>query len=379
MKSKISHEQYLKNLLDRDIAVVPLEEYQGADVEILHKCSCGQEWRIKPKDLYKRKRCRDCFLSSIRLSHEEYLVKLEESHIGVVPLEECKGRFVKIRHRCTCGEEWDVTPGNVLSGGNCRSCGNKKIGNALTSSHNEYLAKLHKKGIGVIPRELYCGIDKKILHKCICGNEWEVTPANVLQGKRCKNCQNKTLADLYRMPQEEFIQKVKEHNPNIQIIGDYKGMQFPVLSKCLVCNHKWSPLGTNLIANEGCPVCNASHGEKRISMFLKNNSISTCAQKKYKDLLGVKGGELSYDFYLPNYNLLIEYQGSQHESPKGGVFGGEEQFEIQQEHDRRKREYAKSHNINLLEIWYYDYDNIEQILTEYLNLNSESVETVIPE
>ena len=39
---------------------------------------------------------------------------------------------------------------------------------------------------------------------------------------------------------------------------------------------------------------------------------------------------------------------------------------IQQEHDRRKRNYAKDHNIELLEIWYYDFNNIEQILESRL-------------
>ena len=92
-------------------------------------------------------------------------------------------------------------------------------------------------------------------------------------------------------------------------------------------------------------------------------------------MLGVNGKKLSYDFYLPQYNLLIEFQGEQHEQPIEH-FGGEEQFKIQQEHDRRKREYAKLHNINLLEIWYYDINNIKKILTETLNnLKLKTVET----
>jgi len=37
-------------------------------------------------------------------------------------------------------------------------------------------------------------------------------------------------------------------------------------------------------------------------------------------------------------------------------------LKIQQEHDRRKREYALYNNINLLEIWYWDFNRIEEIL-----------------
>ena len=62
---------------------------------------------------------------------------------------------------------------------------------------------------------------------------------------------------------------------------------------------------------------------------------------------------------------MIEFQGEQHERPVD-FFGGEEQFTIQQEHDLRKREYVKAHNIDLLEIWYYEFKDIEEILNNKL-------------
>ena len=72
---------------------------------------------------------------------------------------------------------------------------------------------------------------------------------------------------------------------------------------------------------------------------------------------------MSYDFYIPDYNLLIEFQGIQHEKPIE-YFGGEQRLANQQEHDRRKRQYTKDNNIRLLEIWYYDIDNIQNILDD---------------
>ena len=70
---------------------------------------------------------------------------------------------------------------------------------------------------------------------------------------------------------------------------------------------------------------------------------------------------MSYDFYLPEYNLLIEYQGQQHYEPVEH-FGGEEKFRIQQERDKKKRKMAQEKNIELLEISYLDYDKIQNIL-----------------
>ena len=67
--------------------------------------------------------------------------------------------------------------------------------------------------------------------------------------------------------------------------------------------------------------------------------------------------------------MLIEFQGRQHYECVD-IFGGEDQFKIQQEHDKRKRQYAKDNNINLLEIAYWDLKNIEKILSRELSLTS---------
>ena len=87
-------------------------------------------------------------------------------------------------------------------------------------------------------------------------------------------------------------------------------------------------------------------------------------QKKFSELTGVNGGLLSYDFYLPNHNILIEFQGKQHYEPIDR-FGGEKHFTTQCIHDERKREYAKTNQINLLEISYLQIKQIESILEEY--------------
>ena len=92
-------------------------------------------------------------------------------------------------------------------------------------------------------------------------------------------------------------------------------------------------------------------------------------------MIGVNGGLLSYDFYLPTYNLLIEFQGEQHEHPIEH-FGGIKKFIKQKIHDTRKRKYCHDNNIKLIEIWYYEINKAEQILERYLNnLKLESVET----
>lgn len=115
-----------------------------------------------------------------------------------------------------------------------------------------------------------------------------------------------------------------------------------------------------------CPSCKESHGERKIREYLIKHNIEFIPQKTFPKLLGIGNKPLSYDFYIPSKNLLIEFQGEQHYRPvdfnNEGIEQAEKNFEKQQEHDKRKRDYAKQNNIDLLEISYIQEDEIEEIL-----------------
>jgi hypothetical protein len=76
-----------------------------------------------------------------------------------------------------------------------------------------------------------------------------------------------------------------------------------------------------------CPECEYSKGETRISEYLIDNKISYVPQKVFKGLTGLKNGLLSYDFYLYDYDLLIEFQGEQHEKYIPGFHENKKVFE----------------------------------------------------
>lgn len=109
--------------------------------------------------------------------------------------------------------------------------------------------------------------------------------------------------------------------------------------------------------------CLNSKGEYIIKQILDDCSIIYEQQKTFTDLVG-KQHSLKFDFYLPNENICIEYQGEQHYFPVD-YFGGEEKFVIQQNYDKLKEKYCKEYNIKLINIPYWDYDKInkEYILT----------------
>ena len=58
--------------------------------------------------------------------------------------------------------------------------------------------------------------------------------------------------------------------------------------------------------------------------------------------------------------------GEQHKKPIQ-IFGGEDKFKETIRHDKMKRDYLKAHGIDILDIWYYDFENMEDIILNKLN------------
>lgn len=85
---------------------------------------------------------------------------------------------------------------------------------------------------------------------------------------------------------------------------------------------------------------NFSLGENCLINLFNKNNIKYITQKTYPDLKNTL--PLRYDFYLPEYNILIEHHGEGH-FRKGKYYS--EELLI---NDKHKYEYANDHNIPIL-------------------------------
>jgi len=272
-----------------------------------------------------------------------------------------------------CGEVFETSWDHIKAGRGCPYCLGQKVGlsNCLATKRPELAEQWHPTKNGdLTPYDVTCGSGKEVWWIDETGYEWRSRIAsryNIKHNKRNKdkNHINKLLPKrkdlLIENPElcnewdyTKNINKPNEYYPN----SNQK-----VWWKCKECGHEWEArVSSRNSAGAGCPQCNKSNGEKKIKNYFNQNIIFNIPQKSFNGLLGLGNGLLSYDFYLPQFNLLIEYQGEFHDGT--AYQQSKNDFERQLEHDRRKREYAKQHNINLLEIWYWDFDNIEIILSD---------------
>lgn len=233
-------------------------------------------------------------------------------------------------------------------------------------TNQEFTIRLAQSNPYVIPLEEYMGMKTKIWVMCKqCGHKWETDPDHLLQGKRCRICAMKDVGRQRTVKWEDVEHAFLMYPYKLLSTPDeYVDANVSCL-RCLCEEHgEFKISWTNFRKFEGCPMCQGSRGENKIFKFLKSYDITFERQFSFDGLVGVSNKLLRYDFYIPSVNLLIEYQGEFHDGTAWQQT--EEEFQKQKEHDRRKKSYAQKHNIELLEIWYYEFDDIEDILIKKL-------------
>lgn len=109
-----------------------------------------------------------------------------------------------------------------------------------------------------------------------------------------------------------------------------------------------------------------SKWEKQTSKYLDDNNISYIYEKTFPDLIShITNKNLRFDFYLTNYNILLEIHGKQHYQAYEH-FGGEEKYLKTIENDKVKKEYALSNNFTYICLDTRDFDkefeNLKQLL-----------------
>lgn len=117
-----------------------------------------------------------------------------------------------------------------------------------------------------------------------------------------------------------------------------------------------------------CGCRHQSKWEMFIGDYLSSLNVVFQPQKRFPDCKNRKQTDmLPFDFYLPDYNVCIEYDGEHHYRPLE-MWGGYEKFLTNQDNDNIKNEYCKNNNIKLLRLPYtYSKNDIQN---EILNILS---------
>lgn len=202
---------------------------------------------------------------------------------------------------------------------------------------------------------IYTRATEKVEIICPIYGSFFQTPNNHINCKQgCPKCSHPS----YTKSTEEFIKQAIEVHKNKYDYSKsiYINSFTPVTIICFI-HGNFEQLPNNHLKGCGCPKCSESHGEKVVREYLEPLNLSYLTQYR----ITLSNNKIAYiDFYLPDYNIFIEYNGEQHYTPVKH-FGGEMRYNKQKERDTLVREYCLNHSITLIEIPY------NEDINKYLN------------
>ena len=193
------------------------------------------------------------------------------------------------------------------------------------------------------------------LCQCDCGNT-TIVSSNVLKRGHCKSCgclnketASKKALNSYKDLTNQTFGKLTAK----KYLGSSGKGSALWLCSCACGNNNFITTSHHLISGntQSCG-CLKSKGEEKIVLLLQQYNITYEAQKIFDDLPLKR-----FDFYLPDLNRLIEFDGEQHYQSSGG-WNTIKNVELIQKRDKEKNEYALSRNIPLVRIPYWERDNI---------------------
>ena len=307
--------------------------------------------------------CKKCGADSrgdkSRLSNEDFITRANLIHKNKYDysLTSYKNRHANVKIICSVHGVFEQAAKSHINGRGCNKClgFNKNSQDFILEAKNVHGDKYDYSLLE------YVDSSTKIKIICLIHGVFEQMPHNHINSNGCLKCGIASTTKKQTLNNEIFINKAnfKHKNKYDYSLVEYIGYESKI--KILCSKHgifEQTPHIHLRGLGSGCPICNESKGEKQIKEFLHKHNIKLIQQQKFADCK--LKNELPFDFYLPDYNTCIEFNGRQHYDFPNFFVRTEKAFKLQQLRDKIKMEYCYVNNIPLIIIKYDE--NIEKVL-----------------
>jgi len=386
MKKRKTQEEFEKelSLVLPDIKVIG--RYINMNTKIRFKCLIHDfEFDAFPQNMLRGHGCRKCGNEKQSRkqtkSHNKFVEDLKNINPNIEVIGEYVNMDTRILVKCSIdGYVWSADPRKLMRGSQCSVCSNRTVMvgiNDIATTRPDLIKYLKYKEDSY---KYTFGSEKYVDVVCPeCGYECSVRISNLSRfGFSCNGCYENKYGHK-RVPygywnKNTMQQYLEEHYYGYKLLDiqtpnndDCKYLK--ALIKCPNENHQpyWS-YWTNILSGYQCLSCyieeSMSKGELSAESIFQKYKYKYEPQKRFDDCRDKY--TLPFDFYLPDYNLIVEIMGEQHEHPVD-MFGGKEKFEKQIYHDKIKRDYLKRNNIHCLDIWYYEFNKMEELILNKIN------------
>lgn len=337
------------------------EFWQTPYVHYKQKCGCPKCGHIETSKA--KTSCIEDFIEKARVIHNN-----KYSYEKTVYINSKQ----KVVINCPIHGDFEQRPNSHLNGRGCPICAKESVARKLASSKESFvkLARaVHGDKYGY-DKTIYISNNKKVVITCPIHGDFEQLPSNHTRGAGCPKCKSERIREIWRSNTEEFIKKAINIHGNAfdYSLSVYVRKDEKIKIICRACGRVFEQTPNSHLCGTGCPYCQSSRGEMSIMKFLTDNNILFERQYRIKNTTNHSCVDFfKVDFFLPNKNLIIEYNGEQHYHSVE-KFGGEDVFMKQQQRDTALRDFCKNKKINLVEIPYTEFGNINNILKEKIKL-----------
>ena len=334
-------------------------------LEIL--CPENHLFKMGYGDFQRGRRCRKC--SDIKNSKKRRKnfseIKecfREENYTLISDEKDYKNAQSKLDVICANDHKIKMSWNSFQRGTRCRECSKIRIGESLRKDFNDVVNILKENGYEYLEGEYVNNLSKLKL-RCSNGHEFFSTYGKIQStGRGCAKCSRALNDSKKRLSNENVNEYINSLNYK-WISGFYKNNESKLNIVCDKGHEFTSRLG-NLKSGNRCPSCRISKGESKVRDVLEKYNIEFKQHYKFDDCIFYK--KLTFDFYLPSHNIIIEYDGVFHYQIIKGK-GGVDSFIDGKIRDTVKNVYCENNNIKLIRIPYWEFDNIENILMNEIN------------
>lgn len=338
---KLSNIDIQKRLDDRKLLfeIVSYTKYTKPSI-FKHKI-CKKEFLIRLDHLLERNTCPHC--DGWKRDLNRFQIESDKKHDSEYLILEFENgnKPVKIKHKI-CEYEFYQVGYRHLRGDRCPKCyGNIKY----TKEELISISKERWNGdYDILSESIEYGKKSVIRHRK-CGYEYKQLVSSHINGLGCPKCAGNAPHT------KESIQEKSDkiHHKEYIILSDPIGKSSKIRILHKNCNREFTQVVSDHLSGCGCINCASSKGEKVIESILNKNNIQYCRQMTFDECR--YKNKLKFDFFLPEKNICIEYDGQQHFYPIR-YFGGKLAFELQKIKDGIKNEYCYKKDIKLIRIKY---------------------------
>lgn len=313
-----------------------------------------------------------------RTTLEDFLLKARTIHGD--KYDYSKVVYTKVHSKveivCKIHGSFDMTPvAHTSQRQGCTKCANEYKSQSMTLTTDQFISKAQEVHNNIYDYSLvdYNDAQSDVTIICKLHGEFKQRPTNHIHNQAgCPKCADISGSDKRKTTRDKFIEKaIKTHSDRY----DYSNI--PRLFKMsdeieMSCKEhgtfKRKP-DDHIHSSIGCPTCSKlmtqSKGELAVSTILTKANIPFIREHRFNDCRG-KRNPLRYDFYLPDHNLVIEYDGNQHHNYVPYLHRTYDSYLEGIRLDKIKDDYCKNNNIRMVRISNTKVFEIDQVISEIL-------------